>query len=303
MSREDDLITVGAVAYHPRVVTIWEAFRAYFADAGAPTDYVLYSNYERLVEAVLGGEVEIGWNTNTAFVALERRLGREARILGMRDLDANFASVLVTRRGEAFADPRELAGRRLALGSRDSGHAAILPLHYLREQGLDAAAACELVRFDTDLGTHGDTGDSELRVVEAVAGGRADAGALGDATWARLRAEGLPVAAELELAWRSPTYCHCNFTALPSLDAARAQRWQAALLAMDHDDPAMRQPMDLEGVRRWLPGDRDGYASLIAAAERLGLGPRVPSEELAQRKPSPWARLSRARSSTGDVAR
>jgi phosphonate transport system substrate-binding protein len=267
-----DLITVGAVAYHPRVVTIWEAFRAYFAGAGAPTDYVLYSNYERLVDAVLDGEVEIGWNTNTAFVELERRLGGEALILGMRDLDAGFATVIVTRRGEAFADPRELAGRRLALGSRDSGHAAILPLHYLGAQGLDATAACELVRFDTDLGTHGDTGDSELRVVEAVAAGRADAGALGDATWARLRAEGLPVAAELEVAWRSPTYYHCNFTALPSLDATRAERWRAALLAMDHDDPAMRQPMELEGVRRWLPGDREGYASLIAAmAEPLGL--------------------------------
>jgi hypothetical protein len=27
----------------------------------------------------------------------------------------------------------------------------------------------------------------------------------------------------------------------------------------------MRQAMDLEGVRRWLPGDRAGYASLAAA--------------------------------------
>jgi hypothetical protein len=27
----------------------------------------------------------------------------------------------------------------------------------------------------------------------------------------------------------------------------------------------MRSAMDLEGVHRWLPGDRDGYASLIEA--------------------------------------
>ncbi len=266
-------ITVGAVAYHPRVMTIWERFRSYFADADVPTDYVLYSNYERLVEAVLSGEVAIGWNTNTAFVALERRLGAPTRILGMRDVDADFASVVVTRRGEAFRDPGELAGRRLALGSRDSGHAAILPLHYLAREGLDAARACsELVRFDTDLGKHGDTGDSELRVVQAVAAGDADAGALGDATWARFRADGLPVAQELEVAWRSPTYCHCNFTALPSLDGALAERWQAALLAMDREDPSLREAMDLEGVKRWLPGDRAGYADLFAAmAEQEGV--------------------------------
>ena len=53
MSSRDDTILVGAVAYHPRIVTIWEGFRDYFAGAGVPTDYVLYSNYERLVEALL----------------------------------------------------------------------------------------------------------------------------------------------------------------------------------------------------------------------------------------------------------
>jgi phosphonate transport system substrate-binding protein len=261
-------VTVGAVAYHPRVVTIWERFSAWFAEHGAPTDYVLYSNYERLVEALLVGAVEIGWNTNTAFVALERRLEAEARILGMRDIDASFASVVVARRDERLEGVRELAGRRLALGSRDSGHAAILPLHYLREQGLDAERECRLVRFDTDLGKHGDTGDSELRVVQAVASGDADAGALGDVTWARLRAEGPAAAGELRVIWRSPTYYHCNFSALSTLDEERAAAWSATLLRMDHDDPAIRSAMDLEGVRRWLPGDRSGYESLFAALGR-----------------------------------
>jgi ABC-type phosphate/phosphonate transport system substrate-binding protein len=261
-------ITVGAVAYHPRVVTVWECFRDYFRDRGVPTDYVLYSNYERLVQAVLENSVDIGWNTNTAFVALERQLVGEAQILGMRDIDAEFATVIVTRRGETFDDVQELADRRLALGSRDSGHAAILPLYYLEEQGLATESIGKIIRFDTDIGKHGDTGDSEMRVVQAVAEGEADAGALGDATWARFRTEGLPAAAELEISWRSPTYYHCNFTALPSFDTELATRWQAALLAMNYDDPSMRQAMTLEGVRHWLSGDRGGYTSLAAAMER-----------------------------------
>ncbi len=258
-------ITVGAVAYHPRVVTIWEAFREYFARQDQPTDYVLYSNYERLVDALLEGAVDIGWNTNTAFVGVEQRLGAQARILGMRDMDAEFATVIVTRADETVDGALELAGRRLALGSRDSGHAAILPLHYLAEEGLDAEADCELVRFDTDIGKHGDTGDSELRVVQAVAEGDADAGALGDVTWARFREEGVPATHGLAVTWRSPTYYHCNFTALPDFDEERGRRWQQALLAMSYDDPVMRQPMTLEGVRRWLPGDRAGYESLAQA--------------------------------------
>jgi len=257
------MITVGAVAYHPRIVTIWERFREYFDDAGVPTDYLLYSNYERLVDALLEREVDVAWNTNTAYVAAEERIGGDAQVLGMRDVDADFRTVIAVRRGEVLADLAELGGKRLALGSRDSGHAAILPLHWVREAGADP----ELVRFDTDLGKHGDTGDSELRVVDAVSRGDADAGALGDATWVALRAEGHPAVADLELAWRSPVYYHCNFTALPGFDGGV---WSEALLAMRYDDPTLRPAMDLEGVKRWLPADKDGYATLTAAMRGQG---------------------------------
>jgi ABC-type phosphate/phosphonate transport system substrate-binding protein len=81
-----ETLLVGAVAYHLRIVTIWERFPDYFAEAGVPTDYVLYSNYERLVAALLSGEVDIAWNTNTAYVAAERLIGGDARMLGMRDV-------------------------------------------------------------------------------------------------------------------------------------------------------------------------------------------------------------------------
>jgi ABC-type phosphate/phosphonate transport system substrate-binding protein len=257
------MITVGAVAYHPRIVTIWERFREYFADAGFPTDYVLYSNYERLVDALLERKVDIAWNTNTAYVAAEERIGGDAQVLGMRDVDAEFRTVIAVRRGEAVAELGELEGKRVALGSRDSGHAAILPLHWIRETGAEP----ELVRFDTDLGKHGDTGDSEVRVVEAIARGDADAGALGDATWVALRAEGHPAVAELELAWRSPIYYHCNFTALPGFDG---RAWSEALLAMEYDDPTLRPAMDLEGVKRWLPADKHGYTTLTDAMREQG---------------------------------
>jgi len=264
-------LRLGAVSYHPRVVTIWERFRTYFADAGVPTDYVLFSNYERLVDAVLDGTVDIGWNTNTAYVVLDHRAGGGTRILGMRDVDLDWATVLVMRKGESFEDPTELDGRVLALGSRDSGHAAILPLHYLAAEGLDALERCRLLRFDTDLGKHGDTGDSELHVVRAVAAGEADAGAISAAYFSAFRAGGVPEVADLEIVWRSPPYYHCNFTVLDSMDTEVSDRWSQALLAMDYDDPSLRPAMELEGVRRWHPGDRDGYASLTEAMRELAM--------------------------------
>jgi ABC-type phosphate/phosphonate transport system substrate-binding protein len=267
-----DEIVVGAVAYHPRIVTIWERFREYFADAGVPTDYLLYSNYQRLVDALLDGAVDIAWNTNTAYVDAEARIGGTAELLGMRDVDADYRTIVVTRRGETFGSVPELNERLLALGSRDSGHAAILPLLYLGREGLEIDEN-KLLRFDTDLGKHGDTGDSELKVLDAVSSGRADAGALGDATWTALRIQGHPSVAGLEISWSSPTYYHCNFTALPIIDRDHARRWSQALLAMDYRDRTLQPAMQLEGVKRWLPAQKDGYVDLTLAMQEQGCLP------------------------------
>lgn len=269
MSQPAPTLLVGAVAYHPRVVTVWEGFRRYFGDRGLDVDYVLYSNYERLVDALVDGAVDLAWNTNTAYVSAQARLGGKARVLGMRDVDAAYATVLVARSDDGISCAPELAGSTLALGSRDSGHAAILPLHFLAAEGV-AMSRVQLLRFDTDLGKHGDTGDSERLVVEAVARGEARAGAIGDATWAALKAQGLPEAARLQVVWRSPTYCHCCFTARSTIDPELAGRWLELLLAMSYDDPDIRHAMDLEGVKRWLAGDTPGYEELTAAMRDQG---------------------------------
>lgn len=267
MSQET--LLVGAVAYHERVVPIWEVFREYFNAKGIPVDYVLFSNYERQVEALLSGQIQIGWNTNTAYVRVRHVVDQPVRILGMRDVDSDWATLVVTRKGEGVEKVSDLAGKRLALGSRDSGHAAILPLYYLEKEGLDAAD-CDLIRFDTDLGKHGDTGDSELKVLRAVADGEVDAGAVGAPIWASLKSKADPLIQGLEVQWRSEAYYHCNFTVLGSLDEAVGDGWRDALLSMDYNDPALRNAMDLEGVKKWLPGDEKGYHTLAEAMTRQG---------------------------------
>jgi len=263
-------VTVGAVAYHPRVVAVWERFRTYFADLGIPTDYLLFSNYERLVDSLLDGSVDVAWNTNTAYVVADHRAGGGTRLLGMRDVDRNYTTV-IARRGE---DPEPgleaLAGLRLAVGSRDCGHTTILPLHYLAVADVDVERDLSLSRYEGDLGKHGDTGGPELRMLEAVQAGEVDAAAVSDAVWARLRTEGNPIVSGLELSWRSPTYYHCNFTVLPGFDEGREAAWTEALLAMDYGDPSLRNAMDLEGVKKWHRAEKSGYADLAKAMAAQG---------------------------------
>jgi phosphonate transport system substrate-binding protein len=167
-----------------------------------------------------------------------------------------------------------LRGKRVALGSADSVQAAILPLHYMREAGVDPEQDMTLLRFDLDVGKHGDTGTSELEVLRALRDGRADAGVLGDTTWARQVAEGRVDTNLMRPIWTSPGYCHCNFTVLAEFPEDRGRRWTESLLAMRYDNPRWRELMDLEGLKRWLPATPDvisGYRVLFDAVEQQGL--------------------------------
>src|SRR5580700_9116602 len=51
----NDTLLLGAVAYDPKVVMIWDGFQAYFEKRGLNFDYILYSNYERQVAAQFAG--------------------------------------------------------------------------------------------------------------------------------------------------------------------------------------------------------------------------------------------------------
>jgi phosphonate transport system substrate-binding protein len=266
-------LIVGAVAYTPNVVPVWEGIRDYFRTSGserpAEMDFVLFSNYGRQVEALLDGAIDIAWNTNLAWVRTVMRTDGACRALAMRDTDLNFSTVFVTRPGSGIGDIGDLVGRRLALGSRDSAQAAILPVHFLRQAGISSSDV-ELLRIDSDLGKHGDTGRSELDSIRAVLDERADAAALGITTWEAIgRHELMPGA--LEAFWHSPTYSHCNFTALDTLPAARTDPWVEHLLAMDWDNPDHRRILEMEGLRQWRRPSLDGYASLFQAVEEQGI--------------------------------
>src|SRR4030081_2646227 len=88
-------VKIGAVAYDPKVVEIWEGIRDYFRGEDIPTDYVLFSNYEALVDALLDRRVDMAWNTNVAFVRAERRAGGRCLSLAMRNTDREFTTRLI----------------------------------------------------------------------------------------------------------------------------------------------------------------------------------------------------------------
>lgn len=261
-------LMLGAVAYDPKVIPIWDIIRDYYRKNDFPIDYVLFSNYEAQVESLLSGFIDIAWNTNVAYVRIQRLLEGKARALAMRDTDIGFTSKIIARTDKGISTLADLKGKRLALGSADSGQAAILPYHYLKTSGIDPETDLTLLRFNLDVGKHGDTGTSELEVVRALKQGEADAGAVGEFTWIRLLETGQVNTEEIRAIWTSPGYSHCNFTALPGLDDTLGQRFSDLLFAMDPFEPDIRKMMEMEGLNEWVRADGaglEGYRVLFDA--------------------------------------
>jgi phosphonate transport system substrate-binding protein len=268
-------IWIGAVAYDPKVVTIWEGMRRYFhEEKQLPVEVVLFQSYETQVLALLaeGGDVvpriDIAWNTNLAFLQADIWSSHRCRPIAMRDTDVGWTTKIVAARGGPVKALADIGNRKLALGSRDSGHAAILPVHFLENEGLIEGKHYQALRFNSDVGKHGDTGTSEVEVVRAVLDGRADAGAIGGPFWQTVQKERLVPEGALTEIWTSPPFNHCMFTARPGLDQASEQAFAEALSGMSYDNPKHRVVLEAEGLRRWLPPQLDGYSSLRDACVR-----------------------------------
>ncbi len=119
---------MGAVAYDPKVVTIWEGFRRWFATTDLPFDYVLYSNYERQVEDLLAGRIHVAWNSPLAWVRARRLAaagGSSVAAMAMRDTDRDLTSVVVVRADSPIVAVADLPGRTVGhrRGRLAAGHA------------------------------------------------------------------------------------------------------------------------------------------------------------------------------------
>jgi phosphonate transport system substrate-binding protein len=266
-------LVLGAVAYDPKVVTIWEGFTAWFLQRGLRFDYVLYSNYERLVEALLAGHVDVAWNSPLAWVRARRLAaarGLGVRAVAMRDTDCDLRSLVVVPAGGAVAEVADLRGRVVAVGALDSPQATLLPLAHLRGAGLEPGRDFEVRRYDVLAGKHGDHVGGERDAAKALADGEVDAACVLEGNYRLFIAEGLLAADRTRVLTATGRFDHCNFTVTDAAPAELVEEFRQLLLSMSADDPGVRPLLELEGLRAWLPGRTDGYTALEAAVDQAG---------------------------------
>lgn len=266
-------LVLGAVAYDPKVITIWDGFQRYFADHQLPFDYILYTTYERQVEALFAGHIHVAWNSPLAWLQADRiakKLGRSAEAIAMRDTDRDLTSIVITRAGANLRTVADLKGRRVAVGAPDSPQATLIPLCVLAQHGLEPGRDFAVIEFDLLRGKHGDHIGGEREAVRALLRGDADAACLIDGNHLLFLQEGTISAGSTRTIAQTPAYDHCNFTVLDAAPPDLTHRFRELLLGMSYSDPMVRPLLDLEGLKRWLPGRTEGYQLLEEAVNRSG---------------------------------
>jgi phosphonate transport system substrate-binding protein len=274
-------ILLGAVAYDPKVVTIWDGFRAWLRGyGGLDFDFVLYSNYERQAEDLVAGRIDVAWNSPLAWVRARRLAvarGAELTALTMRDTDCDLRSVVIVSAGSAARTLSDLTGGTVATGAVDSPQATLLPLALLRDAGLVPGTDVRLRRFDIGVGLHGDHIGGERDAVRALfaadPAARADAACLIDANLLTFAREGVLPPGSVRILAQTPPYDHCTMTAGPGADlsgGSALSRFAELLRGMDYADATVRPLLDLEGLKEWRPPRLSGYGQLERAVDLAG---------------------------------
>ena len=261
---EEKVVRIGGVASNPNAVTIFKNLKTYLNRKGFRSDYVLYSNYNSLVEALERDEIEIAWTSPIPHATYHLRAGG-SQTLAMRDVDQGLRVTLVVRAGSGIDSPKDLAGKRLILGSTGNAEGALLPVHFLQKEGVEIDQI-EVVSLDKEKDSAGRRANSSRHVLTALGAGRGDAAIVLEQAWNSAR-DFRKEHPDIKQIWKSREFCHCTFTASQDFDVKLGSEFTRLITNMDPKDPLVAELNRLENAKKWLPANTKGFEDLYDALD------------------------------------
>jgi phosphonate transport system substrate-binding protein len=264
-------LKVGAVAYGPSSVNIFRGMRHYFAKNKMPIEFVLYSTYDGLNEALEKGHVDLAWNSPLGHAKFHLKAGASQTVV-MRDADVDYRVTLVALEDAGIAGLGDLNGKTMVFGSSDSADSTVLPVYFLKKAGVNFDRV-RVRSLHDEVDEMGVPCHSQHHVLEALLKGRGQAGIIGIDLWRKLQADKPAQAARLKAIWTSPAFSHCVFTARKDFDKDTAERFRKLMVAMDGKDPVTAEILKLEHCTKWVPAGKkaqEGYTDLLNALRTPG---------------------------------
>ena len=263
------MLRIGGVASASHMA-VFQGLAKHFRRQGIDLDWVLYSNYDALVDAFVAKEIDLAWNGPLSYVKIKRRLTDPCQVVAMRDVDVDFLTQFITRSDSDIATVEDLRGKRFAFGSRGSVQAGLFAYYFLKQVGINPRhhlAACTFYEERQPTSR-----SDERDVIDRVGKGEYDAGAVSQRTLEVMEGEGTLPENSIRVFWSSPGYSHCCFTAQNDMDAALSKKITQAFLSVDRTDPVGKAVLEGEGCRAaFVPGTLEGWEMLEVVAEEEGL--------------------------------
>jgi len=228
-------------------------------------DFALFSNYERQVEALLAGHIDVAWDTPLAHVRVQRRTdGRSSR--------SPCATATATSMPRSSCDgtrgirsPHRPPGQDARRRPRDSTRRACCRCTSCSTSGRRGGRAPPPVRHD--VGKHA-TRDERAGGAGRPPRGTRPGGRRRRLVWVSEQAAGPSTRRRSRSSGRHPGSITACCDALPTL-RRRRRRFPARAFAM-RGTTRHRRLMELEGLKEWMPAARGGLCEPAGGARRAG---------------------------------
>ncbi len=248
---------------------VFQGLEEIFRRRGIDLDWVLYSDYDAMVDAFVNGDIDLAWNGPLGYVKIKRLIDEPCRVIAMRDVDIDFVTQFIAKSDSDIITVEDLPGKRFAFGRRGSEQAGLVPYYVLKRAGIDPVKDLSAVSFYEERQS---TNPSDERdVVERVGSGEFDAGAVSRKTLELMEEDGSLSVYPVRVFWNSPAYSHCCFTAQRDIEPQLAGQIEAAFLSITGSDEVERAVLKGEACDNFVPGVEEGWEIIEDAAVAEGL--------------------------------
>lgn len=240
---------------------IYTPFAEYLAkELGMKVRFIPVVDYAATVEGLAAKKLDLVWYGGFTSVQAVKRTGN-ARRLAMRQEDADFKSVFVTRADSGIRTLGDLKGRTFSFGSVSSTSGHLMPRYFLLKNGINPDRDLRQVAYS---GAH----DATALWVES---GKVDAGALNFLVWEKLVQARKVDPNKVTVFWTTPLYADYVWTVRGDLDRGLPERITSAFLKLDYANPEHRRLLDLHRTKKYIRASDEDWKGIEEAAMAAGL--------------------------------
>lgn len=240
-------------------VAFLNEWRAYLgARIGRPVAFVQRGSYREVVDLLRQGSLEFAWLCGYPFVRYRRQM-RLATVPLFRGKPLYQSYLIVPAKDPVTRSLVDLRGKVFAYSDPDSNSGYLYPQFLLLRSGEKPATF-----FRRSFFTWG-----HRKVVEAVAAGLAQAGAVDGYVWETLNLTHPALTAQTRIIQRSPDFGFPPVVARADLPEAGVEALRGVLLAMPADAAgvALLRRLNLDGFAPADPALFDGIAEMMRVVE------------------------------------